>query len=179
VYLDGIDTFHDAVYQHTPSDDEKHGGDGVDALYDDKQAGQQKEGGHNPIARSHMPNLAGKAEIHKLVDGTEDEDGSENVHQPIEKCAGHQRQYHTQDKASQSHDGEIGPQPGELVALGIVDHCVARPLLLAVVDGAGDDSREKKQNADEDGEPGGCLLAVSDEQCAHDDGDDGTEKGTL
>src|SRR3712207_8918919 len=113
-----------------------------------------------------------RSQVDELVDGSQDKNGGQNIHQPTDKRGGHEGQYDAQNKTAKAHDGEIGPQRLYLVAVNIKNlGCGGCASSCAEVRGGGGNARQEKQDFYGNGNTLNGLFTVLYEQCAYDYGD--------
>ena len=186
VDLQGVDEFGDTVEQGTPAKDEHGHGRGIHRTDDDVEAREQDDAGQYPVAEAYLAEMTGVEQVHELVDGTQDEDAADDIHQSCDKDIRGEGQKETEDGAADTYDGEGGLADGDTVTLGIGDVGTIRQGFLlghlterVIIDHHRDDARQEEQYTDDNCNPCDGVVGVLDEHDADGNGADGAENGTL
>lgn len=106
VNLKCVDAFRCAIKQQAPSYDKQRQRCRFHWLNQHKQASEEYHRRAYPEPQWHAEHPFGIDQNHKLVYGSEDDYGSEKIHQRLDKQTGHYGQYQTEQHAAYSYNRE-------------------------------------------------------------------------
>ena len=92
IELQGVDHLRDAIEQGAPAQ-HQHGHTGrSQGLDDDIEADEEDDRWEDPVAEAYLAIPAGIDEVHVLVNGSQNQDGANDIHQGLDEDVGRQCQ---------------------------------------------------------------------------------------
>lgn len=168
--LQCVDDVGHSIQQQTPADDDERGAGNPYGTQDGYQSDNEHCRRTDPKHHRDAADAAGGNQIDNLIDGAEDEYGSEDISQSVHDEVGAQSQQQTEDDAADTDDGEGWGAAGDNLTVGVKNRDSVVLAAGTDVDGTRNDTGQQEQYPDGDDEPYCRVGRVFDEQHSDDDG---------